>query len=68
MRLHHGIAVVAVILIVFGAKLFFFSSPIAEADVHGTMNIYQMHVDHPNMKDLPVQKVRDMSLVFTEPD
>jgi hypothetical protein len=68
MRLHHAIAVVAVILVAFGAKLFFFSPPIAEANVNGTMNIHQMHLDYPNMKDLPVQKVNDMSLVFSNGD
>lgn len=68
MRLHHAIAVVAVILIVFGAKLFFFSPPIAEAGVHGIMNPHQMHLDYRNMKDVPVQKVHDMSLVFIEGD
>jgi hypothetical protein len=33
MRAHHAIAVVAVILISFGVKMFFFSAPTAEADV-----------------------------------
>jgi hypothetical protein len=68
MRLHYGIAVITVILIAFGAKLFFFSPPIAEPGIDGTMNIHQMHVEHPNMKDLPVQKVNDMSLVFSNGD
>ena len=63
MRLHHAIAVVAVILIGFGVKLFFFSAPPAEADIHvvknDSMNILQMHIDHPNIKTLPVLDVKD---------
>ncbi len=41
MRAYHFIAVAAVILISFGAKMFFLSAPTAEADVH------------PNIKNLP---------------
>ena len=59
MRLHHAIAVTAAILIGFGAKLFFFPAPIAEADASSikssSMNLLQMH-----SKGLPVQKVSDM--------
>jgi predicted acyltransferase len=65
MRLHHAIAVAAAILIGFGVKLFFFPAPIAEADTSGvkssTMNVLQMH-----HKGLPVQKVSDMSFVFSD--
>ena len=65
MRLHHAIAVTAAILIGFGAKLFFFPAPIAEADANGvkssSMNVLQMH-----SKGLPVQKVSDMSFVFSD--
>jgi hypothetical protein len=63
MRPHFAIAVVAVVLIGFGVKWFFFPAPAAEADIHavrnGSMNVLQMHVDHPNMKDLPVVDVKD---------
>jgi transposase-like protein len=72
MRAHHAIAVVAVILIGFGVKLFFFSAPAAEADIHAipsaSMNILQMHINHPNKNDHPVQKMHDMSFVFSEPN
>ncbi len=34
MRARHVVAVVAVILISFGVKMFFFSAPTAEATVH----------------------------------
>jgi hypothetical protein len=63
MRIHHAIAVVALILIGFGVKFFFFSAPAAEADIravnNATMNILQMQTDYPNMKSLPVQDVKD---------
>jgi hypothetical protein len=63
MRLHYAITVVAVILIGFGVKLFFFSAPSAEADLHAvknsSMNVLQMHIDHPNIKTLPVLDVKD---------
>jgi len=44
-------------------KLFFFSAPAAEADIfavkNGSMNVLQLHIDHPNIKSLPVLDVRD---------
>jgi hypothetical protein len=62
MRKHHVIAVVAVLLIGLGVKQFFFPPKTAEADPHPvTLNVYQMHIDHPN---LPVQKIHDMTFVF----
>jgi hypothetical protein len=63
MRLHYAIAVVAVILIVFGVKLFFFQAPAVEAGIppgsNASMNILQIHRDHPNIKDFPVLDVKD---------
>jgi hypothetical protein len=63
MRLRYAIAVVAVILIGFGLRLFFFVAPAAEADIfavkNGSMNILQLHIDHPNIKNLPVLEVKD---------
>ena len=38
MRAHHAIAVVAVVLISFGVKIFFFSPPTAEADIHAVQS------------------------------
>jgi len=62
MRLYYAIAVVAAILIGFGVKLLF-RAPAVEAGIHtdanASMNILQMHIDHPNMKDLPVLDVKD---------
>ncbi len=66
---HHVIAIVAVVVIALGVKQYF-SPPIkALADIHTTsMNVLQMHIDHPNMKDLPEQKMQDMSFVFPNSD
>ena len=62
MRKHHVIAVVAVLLIGVVAKQFFFPPKAAEADPHpATMDIRQMHLDHPS---LPAQKMHDMTFVF----
>ena len=61
MRVHHAIAVVAVILIGFGVKLFFFSAPAAEAQLNLnpiTIDVLQMHRDYPNLKGLPVQVIK----------
>jgi hypothetical protein len=62
-RLLHAIAVVAVILIGSGVKLLFFSAPAAEADMHGvkngSMNVLQLHIDYPYIKNLPVLDVKD---------
>ncbi len=70
MRIHHAIAVVGFLVIGLGAKLFFFSAPTAEANIPAVkssgMNVNQMHVDHRN--NLPVQKMHDMSFVFSEAD
>ena len=69
MRAHHAIGIVAVILVGFGLKLLFFSAPIAEADLLGVrsmgMDISQMY---QNNKNLPEQKIHDMTFVFSEVD
>jgi hypothetical protein len=69
MRAHHAIGIVAVILAGFGLKLLFFLAPIAEADLLGVrsvgMDISQMH---QNNKNLPEQKIHDMTFVFSEVD
>jgi hypothetical protein len=65
MRVHHVIAVVAVILVGVGVKLTFFGAPTAEADSRSiksvSVDISQMR---QNIKNLPVQKFHDMTLVF----
>ena len=72
MRAHHVIAVVTVLIIGLGAKQFFFPATEAEADIRAvpsaSMNVFQMHIDHPNMKNIPVQKIHDMTFVFSDGD
>ena len=72
MRTHHAIAVVAVMLIGFGVKLFFFPAPAAEADTpavaSASMNILQMHINHPNIKNLKEHELHDMTFVFSDGD
>jgi hypothetical protein len=67
MRVHHAIAIVAVVLIGFGLKLTFFSAPPAEAvPVEGMrVDISQMH---QNIRNLPEQRMHDMTFVFSEGD
>jgi hypothetical protein len=69
MRAHHAIAIVAVLLIGFGLKLTFFSAPPAEAVVPPVesvrMDVFQMQ---QNIKNLPEQKMNDMTFVFSEGD
>jgi predicted acyltransferase len=72
MHARHGIAVVAVILIGLGIKLLFFPAPAAEANTpavaSASMNVLQMHKDHPNIKSLEPQKLQDMTFVFSQGD
>ena len=63
MRVHHAIAIVAIVLIGFGLKLAVFSAPTAEADVDLRMDVFQMQ---QNVKNLPEQKMNDMTFVFSE--
>jgi len=69
MRTHHIIAVIAVLVVAIGAKQFFFPPVNAEADVNsgGCMNVLQMQHDI-NPELLPEQEMRDMSVVFSEPN
>ena len=69
LRTHPVIAISAALIISFGVKMFFLSAPTAEADTRpvpsASMNILQMHVDHPNGNNLPEQQMNDMT--FVEP-
>ena len=70
LRAHHVLAVVAVLLISFGVKMFFSSSPpTAEATIHAipnaSVNVLQMHRD-VDTKSLPVQKMNDKTFIFTD--
>jgi hypothetical protein len=68
MRAHHVIAVVAVLVIGLGAKQFLFPPKQAAATVFPTasMNVLQMHIDHPNINKLPQQKISDKAFIFTD--
>ena len=70
LRAHPVIAVVAVLLISFGVKLFFLSSaPTAEANIraipNASVNVLQMERD-VDTKSLPVQKMNDKTFIFTD--
>ena len=64
MRARNVTAIVALVLVGFGIKLFFFSAPPAEAEGRKSLDISRMHVG----KNLPVQKVHDMSFVYSHED
>jgi hypothetical protein len=72
MRAHHAVAIVTVVLIGFGVKLFFFSAPVAEANTPAVasarMDILEMHRSHPNIQILQPQKLHDMTFVFSDGD
>jgi hypothetical protein len=67
MRVHHVIAVVAVLVIGLGAKQYMFPPKQANADVFPTasMNVLQIHSDI-DAKSLPVQKMNDKTFIFTD--
>jgi hypothetical protein len=59
MRSHHIIAIVAVLIVGFGIKMFYFSSPVAEAQlIAPTVDVLQMQGVHPNMKGLQEEDVQ----------
>ena len=64
MRARNVSAIVALVLIGFGIKLFFFPAPPAEAEVRNSLDISRMHVG----KTLAVQKLHDMSFVYSHED
>ena len=69
MRAYQGVAIVALILVGVGVKLIFFAAPTAEAD---SLSIKSVGLDisqmHQNTKSLPVHRLHDMSLVFSDGD
>lgn len=69
MKIHHVMAVVAVLVIGVGAKQFLFPPKEAEADVSGVgINPHQMTIEHPNRNNHPVQKMHDMTFVYSDGD
>ena len=67
MRAHHAIAIVAVVLIGFGLKQTLFSAPPAEAV---PVEVVRMDISkmHQNIRNLPEQRMHDMTFVFSEGD
>ena len=67
MRAHHAIVIVSAILVVFGLTLISFSAPITVADAsvvqRGSVDISEMQ---RTIKNLPVEKVHDMTFVFSD--
>ncbi len=64
MRARNVFAIVALVLVGFAVKLFFFPAPPAEAEAYNSLDTSRMHVS----KSLPVQKLHDMSFVYSHED
>jgi hypothetical protein len=64
MRANHAVALITVVLVGISVKLFFFPAAPAEAEARLGLDISRMHIG----KDLPVQKVHDMTFVFSPDD
>ena len=64
-RSHPVIAIATVILVGFGVKLTFFSTPKAAADAASTGSV---DVSVLQTKMFPVQKIHDMTFVFSDGD
>jgi len=60
MRARHAISVVAVLVVGFAVKLFFFPAPPAEAEMVQTLNVSQMFLG----KNIPEQKLHDPRTKF----
>jgi hypothetical protein len=59
MRIQLAAAIAATILAAFTAKLIFFGAPPVGADPHvatATMNIMQLHIEHPSIDKLEVKE------------
>ena len=67
MRVNHILAIAAVLVIGVGLKVVLSPPMKAAADITPapSMNVLQMQADHRN---LAVQKMQDMTLVFTQGD
>lgn len=69
MKKRHVIAVATVVVIGLGAKEFLFPPKVAEADVSVVgIDPHKMTIDHPNRSGHPVQKVNDMTFVYSDGD
>lgn len=70
MRAHHVIAVFAILMVGWGAKQFLFTFSEAEANLLVVPSVapMQMHIDYQNIDNLPVQRVHDMTYVYSDTD
>jgi hypothetical protein len=66
MRAPYAFTLIAAIVVGIALKLFFFSAPPAEADVRAGfgLDVSKMHQN----QNLPMQKMHDMSFVFSDGD
>ena len=68
MRSHHIVAIATALAIGFGVKLFFFSAPTAEANIDvvkvPSIDVAKIPIDAA----LPMQKMHDMTFVFSDSD
>ena len=64
MRARYATTVAALVLVGFAVKLFFLPAPPAEAEMRQSLDTSRMHIG----KELPAQKLHDMSFVFTQTD
>jgi len=62
MRARNVTAIVALVLVGFAIKMFFLPAPLAEAEVRNSLDISRMHAG----KNIPVQKLHDMSFVYSQ--
>jgi hypothetical protein len=60
MRAHYTIAIIVVLATGILAKWFFFSTAPAEAQLRSTLDVFQMTINHPNIKVLPIQNIKDL--------
>ncbi len=72
MRARHVAAALAVILVLFGGKVLFWPALTVGGDTvaaqGASIDVIQMHIDYPNINNLPVYRTNDMALVFTGND
>ena len=67
MRAHPIVAIASVILVGLGVKLTFLSAPVASADRGPARNV-NMNASPGQVTKLPVQKIHDMTFVFSNED
>jgi hypothetical protein len=63
MRTYHILGIAILLMVGFGIKVFFFQSSATEArrdlPARASMDTFQMHLDFPKLKEIPVQDVKD---------